>query len=411
VSDDLAFETVDVESALFSEYRRVQATVFLGPLPTDQDLERVRRTADRATRRVAALDRHRIVGTYVSWDSHVTAPGGRLVAADAVSGVTVLPTHRRRGVLTRMIVPDLAAAASRGVPVAILIAAEAPIYGRFGFGAATETARWTVDLRAATLTPQVVQEGSAELLPEAEMRPLAPAVFEAARRPGAIDHNDRWWDRTFGLAEEPDHKPRTWLVHRGDDGTPDGYAGFRAEESWVDREVHTVAHVEHFQAATPAAYAGLWSVLTSLDLVARVSGPELAVDEPLPWLLTDHRAARLSARQDHQWSRLLDPAAALSARTYETTGAVTFAVVDPQGWAEGVYRLETDADGTGGCTRVDAPADLTISVGVLSSLWLGGGSLHAAALGGLVAEHAAGAVDRLARLLHTTRAPWTPTWF
>ena len=196
MSDDLAFETVDVESALFSDYRRVQATVFLGPLPTDQDLERVRRTADRATRRVAALDRHRIVGTYASWDSHVTAPGGRLVAADAVSGVTVLPTHRRRGVLTRMIVPDLAAAASRGVPVAILIAAEAPIYGRFGFGAATETARWTVDLRAATLAPQVVQEGSVELLPEPEVRPLAPAVFEAARRPGAIDHNDRWWDRT-----------------------------------------------------------------------------------------------------------------------------------------------------------------------------------------------------------------------
>jgi hypothetical protein len=86
-------------------------------------------------------------------------------------------------------------------------------------------------------------------------------------------------------------------------------------------------------------------------------------------------------------------------------------VVDPQGWAEGVHRLETDADGAGVCTRVDAQADLTIPVGVLSSLWLGGGSLHAAALGGLVAEHAAGAVDRLARLLHTTRAPWTPTWF
>ena len=88
-------------------------------------------------------------------------------------------------------------------------------------------------------------------------------------------------------------------------------------------------------------------MLTSLDIVARVNAPELAVDEPLPWLLTDLRAARQASRQDHQWSRLLDPAAALSARTYETPGVVTFEVVDPQGWAAGTFRLQADADGAG----------------------------------------------------------------
>jgi predicted acetyltransferase len=152
-------------------------------------------------------------------------------------------------------------------------------------------------------------------------------------------------------------------------------------------------------------------VLTSLDIVARLNAPELAVDEPLPWLLTDHRAARQAARQDHQWSRLLDPAAALSARTYELPGTVTFEVVDPQGWATGTYRLEADGSGAGACTATDGEPDLSLPVGVLSSLWLGGGNLHAAVLGGLVAEHRAGSVDRLARLLHTVRAPWTPTWF
>jgi predicted acetyltransferase len=411
VTDELTFETVDVESALFSAFSRTMATVFLAPWPTEEDLGRHRRWGDPAARRTAALDRHRVVGTYVSWDTRVTVPGGALVAADAVSGVTVMPTHRRRGVLTRMIVPDLAAAAARGVPVAILIAAEAPIYGRFGFGAATQTARWSVDVRAAELAPRVVRDGTEEVLPEAELRGIAPAVFEAARRPGALDQVDAWWDRAFGLDGDPNHKAHTWLVHRSPDGTPDGYASYRPEEAWADREINTVVHVERFQAATPAAYAGLWSVLTSLDIVARVNAPELAVDEPLPWLLTDYRAARQASRQDHQWSRLLDPAAALSARGYESEGAVTFAVVDPQGWAAGTFRLEADADGTGACTHAEAEPELTLPVDVLSALWLGGGDLHAAALAGLVAEHRTGAVDRLARLLRTIREPWTPTWF
>jgi predicted acetyltransferase len=411
VTDELTFETVDVESALFSAYRRTQATVFLGPSPTEEDMERHRGWADRSARRTAALDQHRVVGTFISWDTRVTVPGGGLVEADAVSGVTVLPTHRRRGVLTRMIMPDLAAAAARGVPVAILIAAEAPIYGRFGFGAATQTARWSVDVRAAELAPQVAREGFVEIVPETEMRGIAPAVFEAARRPGALDQVDVWWDRAFGLAGEPDHRAQTWLVHRSPDGSPDGYASYRPEESWVDRDIRTVVHVDNVQYATPAAYIGLWSVLTSLDIVARVNAPELAVDEPLPWLLTDYRGARQASRQDHQWSRLLDPAAALSARRYECEGTVTFAVVDAQGWAAGTFRLEADAGGVGACTGVEAEPELTLPVDVLSALWLGGGDLHAAVLSGVVAEHRSGAVDRLARLLHTIRAPWTPTWF
>ena len=105
------------------------------------------------------------------------------------------------------------------------------------------------------------------------------------------------------------------------------------------------------------------------------------------------------------------PATALSARTYEVPGTVTFEVVDPAGWAAGTYRLEADAAGAGACTPADGDPDLTLPVDVLSALWLGGGNLHAAAVGGLVAEHRGGSVDRLARLLHTVRAPWTPTWF
>jgi predicted acetyltransferase len=250
-----------------------------------------------------------------------------------------------------------------------------------------------------------------EVVPEAEMRTLAPQVFEAARRPGALDQLDSWWDVRLGLAGEPGRRPTTWLLHRDAAGRADGYATYRAEESWVDREIRSVAHLEQFQAATPGAYTGLWAVLTSLDLVARIDAVDLAVDEPLPWLLTDRRAAQQAARSDFQWSRLLDPAAALSARAYEGPGAVRLEVVDPHGWAAGRYLLEADGDGSGACTRTGSAPELTLPVDVLSSLWLGGGDLPAAALAGRVEEHVPGSVARLARLLRTTRAPWTQTWF
>jgi predicted acetyltransferase len=408
---DLSFTAVDVDSPLFAAFRRTQAAVFLDTYPDDEAVERRRKIAERTLRRSAVLDDDQVVATYVSWDTHVSVPGGGRVAADAVSGVTVLPTHRRRGILTRMIVADLADAAERGLPVAILIAAEAPIYGRYGFGLATETARWSVDVRTAWLAPSVPHSGTVEVVAETAMRETAPAVFEAARRPGALDQLDSWWDMRFGFAGDPSHKPTTWVVHRDTDGRADGYANYRPEESWVDREIRTVAHVEQIHAATGTAYAGLWKVLTSLDLVARLDAEELAVDETLPWLLTDMRAARQMSRTDFQWSRLLDPAVALSARRYESPGAVTLKVVDPNNWAGGTFRLEADADGAGTCTRTKASPEITLPVDVVSSLWLGGGDLRAAALAGRVDEHAVAAVDRLARLLRTTRAPWTPTWF
>ena len=50
------------------------------------------------------------------------------------------PTHRRQGLLRRMLEPDLAASKERGEPVGMLIAAEFPIYGRFGYGSAADHA-------------------------------------------------------------------------------------------------------------------------------------------------------------------------------------------------------------------------------------------------------------------------------
>jgi predicted acetyltransferase len=86
-------------------------------------------------------------------------------------------------------------------------------------------------------------------------------------------------------------------------------------------------------------------------------------------------------------------------------------VTDPLGHARGRFALQVDPDGVGAVEPTGAPAQVTVGVDVLSSLWLGDGDLHAAAVAGRAAEHEPGALARLARLMATTRAPWTNTWF
>ena len=93
----------------------------------------------------AALDGTRVVGTLRSFTTQFTLPGPAAAPAAALTNVTVAATHRRQGLLTKMITADLTASAERGEHMGILIASEYPIYGRFGYGAAIEAASYAVD--------------------------------------------------------------------------------------------------------------------------------------------------------------------------------------------------------------------------------------------------------------------------
>lgn len=408
----LTLRPVPADADELGDWLRLVATVFKNPRPvTPQQLE-ARRPLYRRQRLTGVFEGPRVVGTLRSWNLTLTVPGGA-VAANAISSVTVAPTHRRRGLLSAMLTADLARAAAHGTPVAILIASEAPIYGRFGFGPATEAATWTVNATAARFRREPEPGCRTELVPETDLREEAPTVYEAARRPGAIDRDPHWWNDALGVAETPGD-PRA--VHhavlvRDAAGEVQRFLHYRPEERWEEREYRSVVHVEDLHARTPDAYAALWRYLVDLDTVATVRAADHAVDEPLPWLLTDARAARQTARADFEWTRLLDPAAALSARRYDVPGRAVIEVVDPAGWATGTFLLDADADGTGMCTPTTAAPDLTLGVDTLSALWLGGGDLAAAALSGRAHPHRPEALPRIAALLRTARAPWTSTWF
>ena len=76
----------------------------------------------------------------------MTVPGGSLPGA-GVTWVSVNTTHRRRGVLTALLLEQHRSYLEEGYAVAILGASESGIYGRFGYGAATERRRLEIDRR------------------------------------------------------------------------------------------------------------------------------------------------------------------------------------------------------------------------------------------------------------------------
>lgn len=79
----------------------VVGTAFGGAL---QDPEERRKWRDllEPERALAAWDGEEVVGTAGAHTFRMTVPGGALVPTAGVTMVSVLPTHRRRGVLTSM---------------------------------------------------------------------------------------------------------------------------------------------------------------------------------------------------------------------------------------------------------------------------------------------------------------------
>jgi predicted acetyltransferase len=355
-----------------------------------------------------AFDGPTAVGSLRSVPFELTVPGGGTVPADGITMVTVAPTHRRRGLLTGMMAEDLAAAAERGDAVSILIASEWRIYGRYGFGPATEAAEWTVDtLRAGAPAPT----GELEQVSTAALLELGAPVYDRARRQraGGLSREDVRWRRGLGLLR-PEGDPG-WdgraTVHRDGDGEVDGYLRWRAE--WSAGPDNTLT-VDELVATTDEAYAQLWRFALAVDLITIVKAESRRVDEALPWLVPDGRQVRQTERYDNLWLRVLDVPAALAGRGYLGAGRVVLDVVDPAGYAAGRFALDASPDGAT-CRPTTQAADLTLPATALGSAYLGGHRLGTLAAAGLVDEHTQGAVATADRLLSADRAPWATLHF
>jgi predicted acetyltransferase len=379
------------------------------------DFRRSRLIAGDLERMLAAYDGPRIVGTFRSFAEELTLPGGGLVPVAAVTNVTTLATHRRRGVLTQFMAPDLRADAERGETAALLIASEYPIYGRFRFGPATEHVRWSFDRArsrfADPLDPLVAQ---VETVRPEDARSILPGIYEAHRRaqPGEIDRREAWWDVDLGFQESPAHpSSKGWLVlHRDAVGTPDGYLRYRVQDDFDQRVPNAKLFIDELIATNPLTEAALWRHAFDTDLVTAIIAADRRLHEPVVWRLADARAARMTQRADFLWVRPLDVPGLLEARTYPVEGHVVIEVLDPAGIASGRFALDAGREGAT-CRPSTEEAGLRLPVDVLGSVVLGGVSLRMLADAGRLDVLDPVALPAANALFRWPVDPWCTTWF
>jgi predicted acetyltransferase len=362
----------------------------------------------------AAVDGDRFCGTFRSWDTELTVPGLARLPASAVSAVTVSPTHRRRGILRRMIAAEHAAMRERGESIGLLYASEYPIYGRFGYGPAVRDATWTIDTRSATFHAEI--RGAIEIVrPDPASRDAIAAVFETwrQRQPGEIRRRPYRWDFELALRESSWDTP--WkgflALHRDEAGAVDGFARYRVEGKWDQGQPRNILNVDELHALADDAYNALWRFLSEIDWIASIKAERRSPSERLPWLLTNARAAQLTSVNDGMWVRLFDLPRALEARTWERPASLVIEAIDDE--AEGGrVRVALDAGPDGAaCRPTDCAPDLTLHVAALGAAYLGGTPLrHAVSVRG-VDEHRAGALAEADAAFRTLDPPWTSTFF
>ncbi|MEV5238390.1 GNAT family N-acetyltransferase [Streptomyces cinnamoneus] len=362
---------------------------------------------------LAVTEDGRPVGTAGAYSFELTLPGEVLVPAPGVTAVGVLPSHRRRGVLTAMMRHQLDELRARGEFLSVLLASEALIYGRFGYGPATYGQRLTVPRhRAAFALPRArgtagapatgPDSGSVELLRRAECGEILEEVYDRYRRaqPGALSRPHRWW--ASGAGRPPvSPAPRHVAVHRNADGVPDGYASYSVESGTltVDETVTT----------DDAVSTALARFVLGHDLVTQVVFKNLPPEHPLRWQLADFRAGQASD-DDWLWVRLLDVPRALTARGWFTDGELVLDVDDPFLGEHGRYLL-TVRDGKADCVPTDREPDLSLDVSDLGSVYLGGTAPSTLVRAGHIRAHRPGAATLADALFRADRPPHCLHWF
>lgn len=352
-----------------------------------------------------AFDGERVVGCTDSYASWLTVPGGARVSQAAVTHVGVLPTHTRRGIMTTLMEEQLADIARRGEIVALLHPSEGAIYERFGYGPATTAASARMIKARARLRPGVPAGGEIRLVDQPDARDVLAAVYERAGWIGSIKRPAGWW-LLHHLAERAEPIKPYRAVHLSS-GRADGFVQYRPTrpDEWLGGHDRTVV-VDDFVAHTSDAHAGLLRHLLSLDLVDVIEFRALPADDALPAMLVDIRAMRDRQVRDEAWLRLVDVAAALTARTYRADLRVVIEVTDTILKANNGRYLITGA----GATRTEESAGLGVDVAGLACAYLGGTRWWQLVRAGRAAELAPGAVEA-ADELFATATPYCGTAF
>jgi len=370
-----------ITSDEFDGYLGVLAHVFAwDPKPEEVEVERKATEFDRT---IAAFDNGAVVGTGGNITFEMTVPGGK-ARAGGVTAIGVLPSHRRRGVLTQMMGRLLDDSRERNEPLSVLWASESSIYGRYGYGMANRLATREIERVHATFIDAEPSPGRVRLIEKDEALERLPAVLDQVvdRYPGMIRRSPLKWEVDLSDLEAwrgGATANRYALYEEGGIGL--GYARYRIKEEWEEGHPRNTLLANEVIGVNDDATRGMWRFLLGVDLTKTIRARVRPLRDPLVYFLTDPR--RLSFKvTEGIWVRILDVRAALEARRYPVEGAITIEITGP-GDVAGVYRIEGGPDGAS-CRGTDDEPDLRMGVTQLGMRYLGDHDFVTLAAAGLV---------------------------
>ncbi|WP_338751579.1 GNAT family N-acetyltransferase [Janibacter alittae] len=356
-------------------------------------------------------------GIAASWDVELSIPAGgggaSLRPVEGLTWVGVHPDHRRRGVLTALIREHLRwTRDEQGRSISVLKASEPGIYGRFGYGVTSSTVMSSFG-RGTTFDapPAVRQVADTTTLrtttagPEQGRRWHQLARTCARTGAGHIVRSLPDCERL--LVDHPESRgPRepARLLWATRDGHDVGAAHFHRTPTWTHGKPDGTVGVFFLISTDAGARLAIAERLVDIDLMGTTEY-WVAPDDALALWLPSPRSVGGSGMADNLWLRLVDLPVAVTERGHAADLDVVVEVRD---------RILTDNTGTwrwsatggvGTCVDTAEGADITLDIGDLGAVWLGGQTLGARAAAGFVTEHRPGAVAELDAALRTPVGP------
>jgi predicted acetyltransferase len=356
----------------------------------------------------AAFEDGRVIGGAGAFTFRMSVPGGASIPAAGITVVGVLPTHRRRGVLTSLMKEQLEDCRKRGDLAAYLWASEATIYGRFGYGLASRIGAISLAQDRTRFAVPFEPRGTVRLVDLEEAARTFPPLHEqvVAQRPGMFVRSKEWWE-TRKLFDDPVRRqggPKN-LALLELDGNPAGYAIYTVKQDWISGFSKGAVTIAEVVTPTPEAARELWRWLLDFDWTSEFVADLLPLDHELFMLLAEPRRLEFKIN-DGVWVRLIDVGQALSARTYND-GEIVLDVADPLlPENAGKWRVTSS-----GAERTEDAADLRLDITGVGSVYLGGFTFDALVRGSRAHELTAGAAARADALFRTNIEPWCPEIF
>lgn len=315
------------------------------------------------------------VATFASWGGTLNAGRG-MVDANFITDVTVQATHRRRGLMNKLMLHDLREAHERGDVVALLTATDAQIYGRFGFGVTATARRLEID-SGPKFALRTEPYGSTAFAAPEDVVDVRRHLFECFHREQfwSVGRAQHYWSTGFDWHEQR-ATPHRAAVHLDDDGEPDAAAVFAIESDHI--------LVRDLLGTTRAAEIEL------IRLLAHAEGHEKIVwrhcfdpRHPITWALKDPRIVTTAKTFDTVWTRILDLPRAVAARSFDRDGEVTVSIDDPLGYAAGSWRLSI-RDGVASAEPTSDEPELGMDIATFSTVLSGLEHVDTLASAGLV---------------------------